>query len=402
MTALAQALISIRHRPGRAFLTALGTALGIGTIVALLAVSAGATQTAGQFVHLGRSELGLFQKDAADPTTSVLPESLITRLRRQPWVTDAMGLQLLVNKVPRDPGAIVFGAKPDSFEVARMVFTSGHGLRSPNQIVIGDELAPQLHARVGQVLEVAHRHLRVVGIYHIGVSEQDSGAFIPLATAQAISGHIGEVTSIVVKLAPGTRPSTAQRLIKQRFPGLLVIGDADEALRAGANGQLIANVTRVIVVLALLIGAIGVMNTMLMSVVERRSEFALRSAVGWSGTQIASSGPHRGPGRQHHRRRDRDRDRLDRSNPAGPRARRSSVRLARRYRLGPRPGAADRNPDRRARRHLSSLASSPRLARPRTGTAVTQPPACRRRPDCRGRARPRGCDLSRARPEPHR
>jgi len=36
MTALAQALTSIRHRPGRAFLTALGTALGIGTIVALL------------------------------------------------------------------------------------------------------------------------------------------------------------------------------------------------------------------------------------------------------------------------------------------------------------------------------------------------------------------------------
>jgi putative ABC transport system permease protein len=288
MIALAQALTSIRHRPGRAFLTALGTALGIGTIVALLAVSAGATQTAGQFVHLGRSDLGLFQKDAADPTTSVLPESLITRLRRQPWVADAMGLQLLVNKVHGEPGAIVFGAKPDSFELNRMVFTSGHALTSPNQIVIGDELAPQLHVGVGDTLEVGQRHMRVAGIYHIGVTEQDSGAFVPLSTAQAISGHPGEVTSIVVKLGPGTRPSTAQRLIKQRFPGVLVIADADEALRAGANGQLIQNVTNVIVVLALLIGAIGVMNTMLMSVVERRSEFALRSAVGWSGTQIAS------------------------------------------------------------------------------------------------------------------
>ena len=130
--------------------------------------------------------------------------------------------------------------------------------------------------------------MRVVGIYHIGVSEQDAGAFIPLATAQQISGHYGEVTSIVVKLAVGTKPSTAQRLIAQRFPGLLVIADADEALRAGANGQLIANMTLVIVVLALLIGGIGVMNTMLMSVIERRSEFALLSAVGWSGTQIAT------------------------------------------------------------------------------------------------------------------
>lgn len=288
MTPLLQALTSIRHRPGRALLTALGTALGIGTIVALLAVSAGATQTAGQFENLGRSDLGLFQKDAADPTTSVLSQSLISTLRRQPWVADAMGLQLLVNDLPKAPGAIVFGAAGHGFEVDRMVFSSGHQFTAGNQIVIGDQLAPQLHARVGDVLEVAHRRMRVVGIYHIGVSEQDQGAFIPLSTAQAISGHAGEVTSIVVKLAPGTRPSTAQRLIARRFPGLLVIGDADEAIRAGANGQLIANVTLVIVVLALLIGGIGVMNTMLMSVVERRSEFALLSAVGWSGTQIAS------------------------------------------------------------------------------------------------------------------
>ena len=58
-----------------------------------------------------------------------------------------------------------------------------------------------------------------------------------------------------------------------------MIADADEALRAGANGQLIANMTLVIVVLALLIGGIGVMNTMLMSVIERRTEFALLSAA---------------------------------------------------------------------------------------------------------------------------
>jgi putative ABC transport system permease protein len=288
VAALTQTLSSLRHRPGRAFLTALGTALGIGTIVALLAVSAGAKQTAGKFVHLGRSDLGLFQKDAADPTTSVLSTSLIATLRREPWVADAMGLQLLVSDVARSPGAIVFGAEPNSFETDRMVFSSGRMYNGPNEIVVGDQLAPQLHVHVGDTLEVAHRRLRVVGIYHIGVSEQDTGAFIPLSTAQQISGHYGEVTSIVVKLAVGTRPSTAQRIIAKRFPGLLVIADANEALRAGANGQLIANMTLVIVVLALLIGGIGVMNTMLMSVIERRTEFALLSAVGWSGTQIAT------------------------------------------------------------------------------------------------------------------
>jgi putative ABC transport system permease protein len=287
MTGLAQTLASIRHRPGRAFLTALGSALGIGTIVALLAVSAGATQTAGNFVRLGPGELGLFQKDASDPTTSVLPESLITTLRRQPWVSSAQGLDLLIGGLNRAPGAVVFGAEPNGFETSRMVFTAGHTYSAPNQIVLGDELAPQLHASVGDTLILSHRRMQVVGIYHLGISEQDQGAFVPLATAQSITGHAGEVTTIAVKVSPGMRLTTARRLIARRYPGLLIITDPNEALRAGANGQLIANVTLVIVVLALLIGGIGVMNTMLMSVVERRTEFALLSAVGWSGPQVA-------------------------------------------------------------------------------------------------------------------
>ena len=100
--------------------------------------------------------------------------------------------------------------------------------------MIGDELAPQLHAHVGDIVDIAHRRLQVVGIYHIGVTEQDSGAFIPLATAQAISGHTGEVTSIVVKLAPGTASvDCTAGCSPGSFPGVLVIGDADEALRAG-------------------------------------------------------------------------------------------------------------------------------------------------------------------------
>ncbi|HWE13764.1 MAG TPA: ABC transporter permease [Solirubrobacteraceae bacterium] len=287
MTGLAQTLASLRHRPGRALLTALGTALGIGTIVALLAVSAGATQTAGSFIRLGPGELGLFQKDASDPTTSVLPQSLIATLGRQRWVASAQGLALLVSELSQSPGAIVFGADPNGFETSRMVFTSGHAYTQPNQIVIGDQLAPQLHAHVGDILTVAHRRMRVAGVFHLGISEQDQGAFIPLSTAQAITGHTGEVTTIAVKVSPGMRVPAAKRLIAQRFPGLLVITDPDVALRAGANGQLIANVTLVIVVLALLIGGIGVMNTMLMSVIERRTEFALLSAVGWSGPQVA-------------------------------------------------------------------------------------------------------------------
>ncbi|MHB8692717.1 MAG: ABC transporter permease [Solirubrobacteraceae bacterium] len=287
MSTLIQTLASIRQRPGRTLLTALGTALGIATIVALLAVTHGAERSASQLVDLGPSDLGLFQKDAADPTTSVLPTSLMKQLDATPGIVSSTPLILLISELPKQPGAIVFGAQRGGFLTNRLVFTSGHMFTTRRQIVLGDALAGQLHAHPGSVLKVAHRSLTVTGVYHLGVAYQDSGAFVPLSTAQAISSRPGETTTIAVKLSPTTKPAVAIQTIKRRFPGLLVIGTNQESARAGVNGLLVSKIAFVIADLALVIGGIGVMNTMLMSVIERRSEFALLSAVGWSGPQVA-------------------------------------------------------------------------------------------------------------------
>jgi putative ABC transport system permease protein len=288
VTALTQTLVGLQRRPLRTFLTALGTALGIATIVALLAVSDGAKKSAGQFFHLGYSDIGLFQADAADPTTSVLPLSLVPRLRSTPGVTGTAPLLLMVEDIPQDLAAVVFGSPEHDFLTDRMLFTSGHIFTKPDQIAIGDLLAQQMHLRVGSSLKVSGHRFTVSGIYHLGVQEQDSGGFVPLTTAQAITGKQDETTTIAVRLGVGTRASTEQKYLEHRFQGLTVITDANEAPRAGANATLLSKAALVIAVLALIIGGIGVMNTMLMAVLERRSEFALLSAVGWSGFQIAT------------------------------------------------------------------------------------------------------------------
>ena len=288
MTSLLQTLAALRRRPLRTSLTALGTALGIATIVALLAVAAGAQQSAGKFLNLGSSDLGVFQKDAADPTTSVLPISLVSRLRATPGIASATPLVLLVGAVKREPSAIVFGAERHSFVTDRYVFTSGHMFSARGQAAIGSVLAAQLHVGVGDTLTVSHRQFRVTGVYHMGVGQQDGGAVIPLSQAQTIAGKVDEATTVAVSLSSTTSRQEGTATIMRRFPGLLVIGDGVPAARAGVSGQMLSNLALVLAVIALMIGGIGVMNTMLMAVVERRGEFALLSAVGWSGPQIAT------------------------------------------------------------------------------------------------------------------
>ncbi len=284
---LALIAANVRRRPARTALTAAGIAVGVAAIVALLALSAGLDRTAGQLVHLGRADLGLFQRDAGDPTSSVLPLSLVPRVRAQPEIADATPMQLVVGAVRRSPSAIVFGLEPRGFVARRLVLGAGSPASS-GRVVIGDLLAQQLHANVGEGIRIGNHTFRVAGIYHSGISFEDTGAIATLGDAQMLAGRTPlEATTIAIRLASQVTPAAAERELAAAFPGVSAISDPSEAIRAGANTDLISKAVLLIVVLALIIGALAVANTMLAAVLERRRELAVLSTIGWSGAQLA-------------------------------------------------------------------------------------------------------------------
>ena len=285
---LALIVANLRRRMARTAITAAGIAVGVAAIVALLALSAGLDRTAGQLVHLGRADLGLFQRDAGDPTSSVLPLSLVARVKAQPEIVDATPLQLVVGAIPRAPSAIVFGLQQDGFVARRLVYTAGRA-EGHGQVVIGGLLAQQLHARPGQTIRIGGRSFVIAGVYQSGITFEDSGAITTLGDAQSIAGRTSqEATSIAVRLVAQVTPATAERQLAAAFPGVSAISDPSEAIRAGANSDLISKAVLLIVVLALIIGALTVANTMLAAVLERRRELALLATIGWSGSQLAA------------------------------------------------------------------------------------------------------------------
>lgn len=277
---------NVRRRVARTALTAAGVSVGVAAVVALLALSAGLDQTAGQLVHLGRADLGLFQQDAADPTASVLPLSLLQRVRAQRVVAKATPIQLVVNAVSRAPSAIVFGQEPGSFATGMAVLEAGRQAGS-GELQIGDVLAAQLHVTVGDRLRVGGRLLPVVGIYHTGITLEDEGAITTLSEAQVLAGRSpDEVTTIAVRLISRVAPAAGAQALQRALPGVAAIADPGEALRAGVNNVLISKAVLLIVVLALIIGALAVANTMLAAVLERRRELALLATIGWSASQL--------------------------------------------------------------------------------------------------------------------
>jgi putative ABC transport system permease protein len=193
----------------------------------------------------------------------------------------------------------VFGAEPDGFFARQLVIVAGrrpaeaqpgrpgrtgHAARGA---LIGDRLAAQLKLAPGGTLTVKGRRYDVAGVYHSGILFEDAGAVLDLADAQALAGRPGEATDVIVSLTPGTRADTAGKQIERALPGTQTITNSEQAVRAGANGTLISKAILVIVAIALVVGAIGVANTMAMAIAERRAELGLLSTVGWSPVRVA-------------------------------------------------------------------------------------------------------------------
>ena len=281
-------LTNLARRKARAAATALGIALGVATIVALLSVGSGLNHTAGELVHLGQADMGIFQSGVADPTASVLPTSLATRLDRRKDVAEATPLLLVIEGVRQDPAAVVFGAEPDGFFRRRLVMTGGApGAGGRQGILVGDRLAAELGLHPGQTMRVKGRPFTVRGTYHSGIFFEDTGAILDLNTAQHLEHRGADATTIAVQLATDVRHDVAERALRRALPGTQIIGTADDATRAGANGQLVRNAVTIIAALALIVGGLGVTNTMAMAVLERRRELALLSAMGWQRVRVA-------------------------------------------------------------------------------------------------------------------
>jgi putative ABC transport system permease protein len=281
-------LTNLARRRARAAATALGIALGVATIVALLSVGSGLKRTAAELVHLGQADLGIFQRGVADPTASVLPTSLATRLERRPDVDEATPLLLVVEGIRQQPAAVVFGAEAEGFFARRLVIADGRSRAARGGVLVGDKLAGQLALHPGSSLKIKGRAFRVDGIYHSGIYFEDTGAVLDLAAAQRLEHRTaGEATTVAVQLAPDTAHADAVRALRRELPGTQILGTPDDAIRAGANGEVVKKAVTIIAALALIVGGLGVTNTMAMAVLERRRELALLSALGWQRLRVA-------------------------------------------------------------------------------------------------------------------
>jgi putative ABC transport system permease protein len=272
----------------RSLLTILGITIGITAITSLGAVTAGLKATANAFVTSGEADFLVAQDGAADLSFSRIPETELHEIAAVRGVAAARGAFLHIVNVGSNPFFFLGGMTARDLRADPPDLVAGRLYRSGEQdaVVLGERAADDLGARVGQVVTISDQRMRVVGIFRSDVVWQNSGAYAPLKAVQKQASAPGSVTVAYVTAEPGTDPDVLAARIERQVPDVATISSAADYGKVDQGFALIDGANAVVTVLAVLIGGIGVMNTMIMSIFERTREIGVLRALGWKRARV--------------------------------------------------------------------------------------------------------------------
>jgi putative ABC transport system permease protein len=274
-----------RHRT-RTVLTVVGIGIGITTVIALGAITSGLKGASEQMAHAGGADFMVAQNGAADLTFSALAERDEQAIAAVPGVARTWGVLMHVARVGGNPFFIAFGARPSDQEQALPPLREGRLPRGANEIALGSRAAADLGLGPGGTVTIERRPLRVVGVYGSDAQWEDGGGYATLATVQELARKPGVVSAVYVIASPGADPEAVEKAVEASSDRFAAISTADEYASVDQGMKVLDAANLAISLLAVVIGAIGVMNTMIMSVFERTREIGILRAVGWRGARI--------------------------------------------------------------------------------------------------------------------
>jgi putative ABC transport system permease protein len=272
----------------RTGLTVVGMSIGVTAVVALGILTHSALKSTGQLLTAGGSDFSVGRAGSSDLTLSVLTDQDVDKVAAYDDVAHVTPVLLGFTRVGSNPFFAQFGIAAEDLDYFELPLVEGgpYAPGATDAALLGDDAARELGAGIGDRVEIRERTFTVTGIYHTGAVFLDGGGVLPIAALQEIERKEGLYTLLFVRVTPGTDVRALADRISEEHSDLATLVDIDDVGEVDQGLEILDAVTLGITILAIFIGGIAVMNTMVMAVFERTREFGILRAVGWRTRRI--------------------------------------------------------------------------------------------------------------------
>ncbi len=274
------------NRKARTTLTVLGLSVGIAAVMILTGIAWGFERSFLAIYRAKGIDLVVVRAGISNQLSSNLDAGVGPKVRAVPGVADvAPSLMDTVSFEDRNLVSVLANGWEGGSRLFRGVrVLEGRALRPGDGrvVMLGRVLRLNLGKAVGDDLAVAGVSFRVVGVFESDSLFENGGLIVPLSELQTMMGRPGQVTGFVVAAGssePGDVAALARRIERE------VAGVAAVPARDYVQGDLQIRLTKTMAwattAVALVLGSIGLLNTMVMAVFERTGEVGLLRALGW-------------------------------------------------------------------------------------------------------------------------
>jgi putative ABC transport system permease protein len=277
---------NLTRRPFRTGLTVAAFATAIAAVVSLLGVANGFTESFADIYESHDVDIVVSRQGSADRLSTAVDRSVSEKIATLKGVKKTAGvlLETLSLEEKKAIGIPAMGMDSPSWLLDDYEILDGGSLpKTERSLMLGMQLAKRLEINAGDKVLLFDKTFLVSGIFKSESTWENGSMILPLDELQTLTDRTGQVTYINVVLDSQVNQSQAKALILQ-------IQQLDSKLDALTTSDFVSTDTRMQIAtamawmtssIALVIGAIGTLNTMMTSVMERTREIGILRAIGW-------------------------------------------------------------------------------------------------------------------------